>query len=154
MTLMETSPAVTQPVDVCTAPPRPHPCPDGRDRYTISQVAAFTGLTAHTLRWYERIGLMPHVDRSNTGQRRFSNQDLDWLEFVTKLRLTGMPVADMVRYAELIRVGEETFEQRQELLERTRRDVIDRIRELQGTVAVLDHKISFYADARRAPERV
>ncbi|MFJ1599776.1 MerR family transcriptional regulator [Streptomyces sp. NPDC088261] len=154
MTLMESSPAVTGPVDVCAAPPRPHPSPDGKDRYTISQVAAFTGLTAHTLRWYERIGLMPHVDRSNTGQRRFSNQDLDWLEFVTKLRLTGMPVADMVRYAELIRVGEETFEERQELLERTRRDVIDRISELQDTVAVLDHKISFYAGARRAPERV
>jgi DNA-binding transcriptional MerR regulator len=161
MTLMESNPTRTESHDVpaerhdvCAAPPRPHPRPEGEDRYTISQVAAFTGLTAHTLRWYERIGLMPHVDRSNTGQRRFTNRDLDWLEFVTKLRLTGMPVADMVRYAELIRVGEETFEQRQELLERTRRDVIDRIAELQDTVAVLDHKISFYAGARRAPERV
>lgn len=154
MTLMETSPTRTEPRDVCAAPPRPHPRPDGEDRYTISQVAAFTGLTAHTLRWYERIGLMPHVDRSNTGQRRFTNRDLDWLAFVTKLRLTGMPVADMVRYAELIRVGEETFEERQELLERTRRDVLNRIAELQDTMAVLDHKISFYADARKAPERV
>jgi DNA-binding transcriptional MerR regulator len=154
MTLMESSPTLPEPLDVCAAPPRPHPLPDGEDRYTISQVAAFTGLTAHTLRWYERIGLMPHVDRSNTGQRRFTNRDLEWLEFVTKLRLTGMPVADMVRYAELIRVGEETFEERQELLERTRRDVIGRIRELQDTVAVLDHKIGFYAGARRAPERV
>ncbi|WP_141726980.1 MerR family DNA-binding transcriptional regulator, partial [Streptomyces niveus] len=45
------------------------------------------GLTAHTLRWYERIGLMPHVDRSHTGQRRFTNRDLDWLTFVGKLRL-------------------------------------------------------------------
>ncbi|WP_416976080.1 MerR family transcriptional regulator, partial [Streptomyces sp. 4F14] len=117
------------------------PRPDGQDRYTISEVAAFTGLTAHTLRWYERIGLMPHVDRSHTGQRRFSNRDLDWLSFVTKLRLTGMPVAHMVRYAELIREGDHTFEERQELLEATRRDVRTRIAELQETLAVLDYKI-------------
>ncbi|MFJ6011346.1 MerR family transcriptional regulator [Streptomyces sp. NPDC092952] len=150
MTVMEsTSPRV----DVCTAPPQPHPRPEGRDRYTISEVAALTGLTAHTLRWYERIGLMPHVDRSHTGQRRFTNRDLDWLAFVGKLRMTGMPVADMVRYAELLREGEHTFEQRQELLEATRRDVRTRIAELRDTLAVLDHKIDFYASARTAPER-
>ncbi len=153
MTLTQSSPVSTDRLDACVAAPRLHPRPHGEDRYTISEVAAFTGLTAHTLRWYERIGLMPHVDRSHTGQRRFSNQDLDWLAFVGKLRLTGMPVADMVRYAELIRVGEETFEERQELLARTRRDVLNRIAELQDTVAVLDHKISFYADARKASER-
>lgn len=130
-----------------------HPLPEGRDHYTISEVAAVTGLTAHTLRWYERIGLMPHVDRSHTGQRRFRNRDLDWLALVGKLRLTGMPVADMVRYAELVRAGTHTFEERQELLEATRRDVRNRIAELQDTLAVLDYKIDVYADARRASER-
>nr|WP_245769706.1 MerR family transcriptional regulator [Streptomyces indicus] len=141
------------PADLCASGPRPHPRPDGQDRYTISEVAAYTGLTAHTLRWYERIGLMPHVDRSHTGQRRFTNRDLDWLSFVGKLRLTGMPVADMVRYAELVRAGDHTFEERQELLESTRRDVLARIAELQGTLAVLDYKIEFYAGAPSAPER-
>ncbi|MEE1774403.1 MerR family transcriptional regulator [Streptomyces sp. JV185] len=150
MTVMEST---STKVDVCATAPRAHPRPEGHDRYTISEVAAFTGLTAHTLRWYERIGLMPHVDRSHTGQRRFTNRDLDWLTFVGKLRLTGMPVADMVRYAELLREGEHTFEERQELLEATRRDVRTRIAELQDTLAVLDHKIDFYASARRAPER-
>ncbi|MGY3064191.1 DNA-binding transcriptional MerR regulator [Streptomyces sp. TE3672] len=150
MTVMESTSAK---VDACATAPQAHPRPEGQDRYTISEVVAFTGLTAHTLRWYERIGLMPHVDRSHTGQRRFSNRDLDWLAFVGKLRLTGMPVADMVRYAELLREGEHTFEERQELLEATRRDVITRIAELQDTLAVLDHKIDFYASARRAPER-
>ncbi|MFF9347330.1 MerR family transcriptional regulator [Streptomyces sp. NPDC014734] len=152
MTVMESTPARTA-TDICASAPPAHPRPDGQDRYTISEVVAFTGLTAHTLRWYERIGLMPHVDRSHTGQRRFTNRDLDWLTFVGKLRLTGMPVADMVRYAELLREGEHTFEERQELLEATRRDVRARIAELQGTLAVLDHKIDFYARARRAPER-
>ncbi|MFF8918620.1 MerR family transcriptional regulator [Streptomyces sp. NPDC015032] len=140
-------------VDARASAPRPHPRADGQDRYTISEVVAVTGLTAHTLRWYERIGLMPHVDRSHTGQRRFTNRDLDWLAFVGKLRLTGMSVADMVRYAELLREGEHTFEERQELLESTRRDVKARIAELQDTLAVLDHKIDFYASARRASER-
>ncbi|MGR8010725.1 MerR family transcriptional regulator [Streptomyces hypolithicus] len=151
MTVTETAPART---DSCTAGPRPYPRPDGHDHYTISEVAAHTGLTAYTLRWYERIGLMPYVGRSHTGQRRFRNTDLDWLGFVGKLRLTGMPVADMVRYAEMMREGEHTFEARQALLEATRRDVRSRIAELHDTLAVLDYKIDFYADARRASERV
>lgn len=149
---METTSATATGTDRCASAPTAHPRPEGQDQYTISEVAAFTGLTAHTLRWYERIGLMSHVDRSHTGQRRFTNRDLDWLAFVGKLRLTGMPVAHMVRYAELIREGDDTFEERQELLEATRRDVRTRIAELQDTLAVLDYKIDFYAGARRAPE--
>ncbi|MEU6533590.1 MerR family transcriptional regulator [Streptomyces sp. NPDC046928] len=148
MTVMETTST-----DSCTAPPRPGRRPQGQDSYTISEVVAFTGLTAHTLRWYERIGLMPHIDRSHTGQRRYSNRDLDWLDLVGKLRLTGMPVADMVRYAELVRAGDHTFGERFELLETTRRDVLARIAELQDTLAVLDRKIDFYADAGRRFER-
>jgi DNA-binding transcriptional MerR regulator len=150
MTVMETTAEATEPgtrTDICAAPPQRHRRPDGQDNYTISEVVALTGMTAHTLRWYERIGLMPHVDRSHTGQRRYSNRDLDWLAFVGKLRLTGMPVAGMVRYAELVREGEETYTERYELLAATRRDVLARIAELQDTLAVLDHKISFYGDA-------
>ncbi|MFD8543900.1 MerR family transcriptional regulator [Streptomyces sp. NPDC059649] len=137
----------------CGPPPLPHPRPTGQDRYTISEVAEHTGLSAHTLRWYERIGLMPHVDRTHTGQRRFSNRDLDWLDLVSKLRLTGMPVADMVRYAELVRAGESTFAEREQLLTAHREDVRQRIAELRSTLDVLDYKIDIYADARRASER-
>ncbi|MFG3257818.1 MerR family transcriptional regulator [Streptomyces sp. NPDC048172] len=148
MTVMETASADTgadtEPLN-CDA--GAHPRPDGDDRYTISEVAAISGLSAHTLRWYERIGLMPHVDRSHTGQRRFSNKDLDWLRLVGKLRLTGMPVADMVRYAELVREGESTFGERKELLLATREDVLRRITELQDTLAVLNHKIDIYTTA-------
>lgn len=114
-------------------------------RYTISEVEARTGLTQHTLRWYERIGLMPHVDRSHSGQRRFTDKDLDWLSFVGKLRATGMSVADMVRYAELVREGKHTVDERRELLERTRRDVRARLAELTDALEVLDFKINMYA---------
>lgn len=137
--------AETAETDLCASREAVHPRPDGQDRYTISEVAACTGLSAHTLRWYERIGLMPHVDRSHTGQRRFTNKDLDWLSLVGKLRLTGMPVADMVRYAELVRAGDHTVEERRALLEATRRDVRRRMAELRDTLAVLDYKIDMYA---------
>ncbi|MET7679736.1 MerR family transcriptional regulator [Streptomyces sp. NPDC005423] len=146
MTVMETTGTRT---DSCAAPPLARRRPEGQDSYTISEVVARTGLTAHTLRWYERIGLMSHIDRSHTGQRRYTNRDLDWLDLVGKLRLTGMPVADMVRYAELVRAGEHTYGERFALLEATRRDVRARIAELNDTLAVLDRKISFYADADR-----
>lgn len=127
--------------------------PEGHDRYTIGEVVAYTGLSAHTLRWYERIGLMPHIDRSNTGQRRYRDEDLDWLDFVGKLRLTGMPVADMVRYAELVREGGHTYGDRLELLVAHREDVRRRIAELRETLDVLDFKINLYAGAAQAPER-
>ncbi|MET9440218.1 MerR family transcriptional regulator [Streptomyces sp. NPDC006610] len=148
MTVMETTATET---DTCAGPPPNDRRPDGQDKYTISEVAALTGLTAHTLRWYERIGLMPHIDRSHTGQRRYTNRDLDWLALVGKLRLTGMPVADMVRYAELVRAGDHTYADRLDLLKATRQDVLARIAELRGTLAVLDRKIDFYADAGTAP---
>ena len=154
MTVMERAPV--------TAPAKPRNCaglrsgprrPDGQDQYTISEVVGLTGLSAHTLRWYERIGLMPHVDRTHTGQRRFTNRDLNWLDLVGKLRLTDMPVADMVRYAELVREGPATFAARERLLTAHREDVRQRIAELRDTLDVLDYKIDLYADARRASER-
>ncbi|MGP3925488.1 MerR family transcriptional regulator [Streptomyces sp. 8N616] len=150
MTVME---SVPEQADLCATATARHPRPEGQDRYTIGEVVTCTGLTAHTLRWYERIGLMPHVDRSHTGQRRYSNRDLDWLAFVGRLRRTGMPVADMVRYARLLREGEHTVPERQQLLHAHREDVRRKIVELRETLAVLDHKIDCYGDAQRASER-
>lgn len=134
----------------CAAPPPPRPRPAVGDQYTISEVVEITGLTAHTLRWYERIGLMPCVDRSSAGQRRYGDRDLDWLDLVGKLRLTGMPVADMVRYAELVRQGERTYAEREQVLAEHREVVRQRLAELRDTLDVLDHKIDFYAGARAA----
>ncbi|WP_327346170.1 MerR family transcriptional regulator [Streptomyces europaeiscabiei] len=154
MTVMETTSTTSATsaagTEGCAGPPPKPRRPEGQDRYTISEVVDLTGLTAHTLRWYERIGLMPHIDRSHTGQRRYRNRDLDWLDLVGKLRLTGMPVADMVRYAELVREGDHTYSERFELLKATRQDVLSRIAELQDTLNVLDRKINFYADAGQA----
>ncbi|MGH3154755.1 MAG: MerR family transcriptional regulator [Streptosporangiaceae bacterium] len=73
--------------------------------WSIGEVAAKCGLTQHTLRWYERIGLLGSIERGGDGRRRFTDGDLDWLSVLTKLRDTGMPVRDMQRYAELVRSG-------------------------------------------------
>ncbi|MFD6399766.1 MerR family transcriptional regulator [Nocardia sp. NPDC060249] len=115
-----------------------------RPRYSIGQAADRSGLSRDTLRWYERIGLMGYVGRDHTGNRRFSDRDLEWLALIARLRLTGMPVADMIRYAELVRAGEQTYPARLEMFRQTRSDVLDKIAELQQTVAVLDYKIAVY----------
>lgn len=113
-------------------------------RHSIGAAARHCGLSQDTLRWYERIGLLAHIGRDHTGKRRFSDRDLDWLTLITRLRTTGMTVADMIRYAELVRAGESTIPERLAMFRKTRADVLERIAELEQTVAVLDHKISIY----------
>ncbi|MEU1283709.1 MerR family transcriptional regulator [Kitasatospora sp. NPDC005856] len=124
---------------------RPSGDPDRTPRHTISEVAAASGLTAHTLRWYERIGLLDPVDRVAGGQRRYCDADLHRLAFLGRLRLTGMSVADMLKYVDMARQGERTYEGRRRLLEAQREEVRQRIVDLQATLAVLDYKIDLYA---------
>ncbi|MFI6155912.1 MerR family transcriptional regulator [Kitasatospora sp. NPDC051170] len=119
--------------------------PDRTPRHTISEVSAASGLTAHTLRWYERIGLLDRVDRAAGGQRRYCDADLHRLAFLSRLRLTGMPIADMLRYVEMARLGEHTYEERRQLLVDQREEVRRRIVDLQATLAVLDYKIDIYS---------
>ncbi|WP_441246239.1 MerR family transcriptional regulator [Kitasatospora sp. McL0602] len=118
---------------------------DRTPRHSISEVAAASGLTAHTLRWYERIGLLDPVDRTHSGQRRYSDADLTRLAFLGRLRLTSMPVADMLRYVELARAGAQTSGDRRELLIAHREAVRQQISDLHATLAVLDYKIDLYA---------
>ncbi|QIS06381.1 MerR family transcriptional regulator [Nocardia brasiliensis] len=113
-------------------------------RYSIGEVSERSGLTRDTLRWYERIGLMDYIGRDRTGKRRFSDRDLEWLTLIGRLRTTGMSVADMVRYAELVRAGDSTFPERLAMFRKTRAEVLAKIDELRQTVAVLDYKIDIY----------
>ncbi|WP_225732412.1 MULTISPECIES: MerR family transcriptional regulator [unclassified Nocardia] len=115
-----------------------------RPRYSIGEVSERSGLSRDTLRWYERIGLMGYIGRDHAGKRRFSDRDLNWLELIGRLRTTGMSVADMVHYAELVREGEHTSPERLAMFRNTRSEVLAKIAELQQTLAVLDYKISVY----------
>lgn len=111
--------------------------------WTISQVAEKSGLSAHTLRWYERIGLLDRVERGPDGRRRFSENDLEWVMLLHKLRTTGMRIRDMQRYAELVRSGGGQAE-RVDLLEQHRELVLASLAQQQACLRVLDRKIRTY----------
>jgi DNA-binding transcriptional MerR regulator len=112
--------------------------------WSISEVAGKCGLSMHTLRWYERIGLVGPVTRDREGRRRFSDADLDWLTLIARLRETGMPVSDMQRYAELVRSGAGEAE-RLELLRRHREEVRRALAAQKECLKLLDSKIDAYS---------
>jgi DNA-binding transcriptional MerR regulator len=112
--------------------------------WSISQTAEKCGLSQHTLRWYERIGLVGPVARGADGRRRFSDKDLDWLTLITRLRETGMPVGDMQRYAGLVRSGGGEAE-RLELLKRHREEVRRALTAQRECLKLLNSKIDNYA---------
>jgi DNA-binding transcriptional MerR regulator len=112
---------------------------------TIGRAAELTGLTADTLRYYERDGLMLHpVGRSSSGHRHYTDRDLDWIRLVTRLRATGMPIRDVRHYASLVRTGSGNETERLDLLLAHRKAVLDQLAEVQGHLAAIDHKIAIY----------
>lgn len=111
----------------------------------IGELAKRTGHTTHTLRYYEKIGLLPYASRDATGKRDYDESILGWIEFLGRLKTTGMPIRDMLRYAELRSLGAGTETERRELLEVHRECVRRRVVELQTCLDVLDTKIAGYA---------
>lgn len=111
---------------------------------TIAEAAERSGLSAHTLRYYERIGLIHPVGRGSNGHRRYGRDDLEWLALLTKLRTTNMPMRQMVEYAELVREGPHTAARRRAMLEAHRDAVHAQMTALEETAAVLDYKIAMY----------
>jgi DNA-binding transcriptional MerR regulator len=111
--------------------------------WSTREAAEKCGLTQYTLRWYERIGLLDRVERTADGRRRFSDADLDWLILLSRLRATGMPVRDMLRYAELVRSGAREQE-RIDLLREHRERVRQSLLEQQDCLKLLDAKIGHY----------
>ena len=117
---------------------------------SIHQVAARTGLTAHTLRYYERIGLIAPVARAMGGQRRYAAADLDWLEFLMRLRATGMPIQGMQAFARMRSEGDATAGARRQMLEQHRTAVLAQIALLQQSAQVLHDKIAHYRTVERS----
>lgn len=112
---------------------------------SISGVAAATGLSTSTLRYYEQEGLLRgEIDRASSSHRRYTEQDLAWVVFITKLRGTGMPIRDIRRYTELAREGEHTTAARLALLVEHRERVLAQLTEVQQSLAAIDFKIATY----------
>ena len=113
----------------------------------IGELARRSGLSAHTLRYYERIGLLPVADRAASGHRDYDAAILAWIEFLNRMKTTGMPIREMLRYAALRAEGDATIDARRELLEAHRELVRAHVAELQACLFVLDTKIAGYAGA-------
>ncbi|WP_198087152.1 MerR family transcriptional regulator [Variovorax sp. E3] len=111
---------------------------------TIAEVAKRTGLTAFTLRYYERIGLIAAVSRAPGGQRRYASADLDWLAFLLRLRETGMPIQGMQAFAGLRSQGDASVGERREMLEQHLAEVQARVAALQQSMQALSLKIEHY----------
>ncbi|NIH85518.1 MerR family transcriptional regulator [Amycolatopsis granulosa] len=112
--------------------------------YSIAEAARRSGLSIDTLRYYERIKLVEPPARDAAGRRVYSDDDLAWLEFLTKLRTTGMPIKMMREYAQLRQAGDAGVARRRAILVEQRHSVAGRIAELQACLDVLDYKIDNY----------
>jgi DNA-binding transcriptional MerR regulator len=112
---------------------------------SIAEAARLTGVSVHTLRYYERAGLViTDVRRTNGGRRRYRQQDLYWIKMCTKLRATGMPIKTILRYAGLVSAGPGNEEERLALMEAHRAEVTAKLAELEENLKLIDHKINVY----------
>ena len=111
----------------------------------IGKLARQSGLTAYTIRYYERIGLLPFALRDLSGQRDYDASILTWIEFLGRLKATGMPIREMLRYAALREGGKATEAERRDILKAHRQRVRSDLAELQANLLVLDAKIAGYA---------
>jgi len=116
-----------------------------KDKLTIQEVAKATGLTPHTLRYYERIGLIHPINREENTRRCYTAGDVGWIDFLLKLRATGMSIKDMQRYAELQRQGDETLPERVEMLMSLRDKVESHIDEMNEHLKLICYKIDYYS---------
>jgi DNA-binding transcriptional MerR regulator len=121
------------------------------DALSISDAAQLTGLSAHTLRYYERAGLMlDPVERAPSTHRRYSESEIRWVTLLTKLRATGMPIRRIREYAELVRAGDGNEAERLALLESHRRAVLEQLDAISRNLEAIDHKIEIYRDCLRS----
>ncbi len=112
---------------------------------TIAEVAQLTALSAHTLRYYERDGLLlQEVGRARSGHRRYSSDDLGWITLITKLCVTGMPIREVKKYADLVRRGVGNEVERLALLTAHRVRVEKQLTEVAGHLRAIDYKIALY----------
>lgn len=119
--------------------------------YTIRTMAARCGMTTHTLRYYERVGLIQPVGRAQNGHRRYSDADEAWLKFLHCMRATNMPIREMQRYARLREEGGGSSLERRRILEEHQATVAAQIASLEKAHALLTHKIANY---RNIEERI
>lgn len=114
---------------------------------TIKEVSEKYGVTQDTLRYYERVGMIPRVTRTAGGIRDYMEKDLEWVELAVCMRNTGLPVEAMIEYVKLSQIGDSTFGERMQLLKRQREVLMGQKRQMEETLERLNFKISRYEAA-------
>lgn len=120
---------------------------------TISEVAKKYNLSADTIRYYERIGLIPRVNRSASGIRDFTENDCGWVEFIKCMRGAGLPIEALIDYVALFQQGDMTVEARKSILVEQRDVLAERMKEMQNTLERLNQKIEHYEEGIHAAEK-
>ena len=113
----------------------------------IAEVSNQCGLSTDTLRYYERIGLIPPIDRNESGIRDYTDSDVERIEFIKCMRSAGLPIDVLIGYFNLIQQGDRTIEARKDILKEQRELLVARINELKTTLDLLDYKINSYEEA-------
>jgi DNA-binding transcriptional MerR regulator len=119
----------------------------------IAEVSEHSGLSTDTLRYYERIGLIPPVNRNGSGIRDYNDLDLRRVEFIKCMRSAGLPIEVLIDYMELVQRGDPTIEARKEILIEQRDLLAARIQEMQKTLDLLNHKVQVYENAILTKEK-
>ncbi len=120
--------------------------------YSIQDVSKKTGLTAHTLRYYEKEGLISGVERSQGGFRQYTDEDLERLGLICCLKNTGMSIQEIARFVQLTHEGDHTLQERVELLRAHREQVLERMSEMQKHLDKVTWKLNFFSEKLRAYE--
>lgn len=118
--------------------------------FNVGEVAKLLGVAPSTLRYYDREGLLPFVERTSGGFRMFSEKDLEWLAVIECLKQSGLTIKEIQCYIEQCAKGDETIPQRKALFAKRREVVLEQISELQATLDMLDYKMWFYTEAEKA----
>jgi DNA-binding transcriptional MerR regulator len=119
----------------------------------ISEVSEKYAISPDTLRYYEKVGLLPPVRRSKSGLRDYSESDLNWIDFIKCMRNAGLPIEQLAQYVQLFPQGDATVEARKKILQDQREQIAARIAELQRTLDLLDSKIALYESGVMPAER-
>jgi len=110
----------------------------------IAEVSKRYELSADTLRYYERVGLIPAVNRNKSGIRDYTEEDCRWVEFIKCMRSAGLPIEVLIEYVTLFQQGDETIEARKVLLAEQRKQLIEKMEDMKKTLERLDYKIERY----------
>lgn len=118
--------------------------------YTIGEMAKRMNVAPSTLRFYDKEGLLPFVERSESGIRMFKDPDIEWLSIIECLKKTGMPIREIKKFIDWCMEGDSTIEQRLELIDRQKEIVTEQMKQLEKTMETLEYKHWYYETAKKA----